>query len=538
MVVRIHGNIRTSDNKVMVPSGYKRRNWLSHSIHVMFLLDCVLGSLPAPCNLAVHSVNFLHILHWDPAPGSPPGTQYKVFTRLTGSKEREPENNTTTATYLQLNLDNYKYYLTVQAFYNGTWSAMSEEVVFNPVEQTIIGPPTVTLAGYSNSIQVNISLPDADKSSQIPNDDILAFYKAKFRVSWKTSKGIVELKTQEKSVTLGNLETAKEYCVQVHTEIAMNRNTQPSAWVCTHTSIAEPIRVPLLVGTTVGLLVFCIGALVALLFSLSYTGFLWKPKTTVPSALIISLSHSTSLPIEETTPDRISISSETCKKTTTTTNRSVYPATDTTSLEEEEEDEERNVYINRDAENSSGKGSCQNYDIFRTNQLAPSQDSQSSTTSSQAKADTSDSALQTFPGGVDQEETGVDKLESSCRSLWSKTGVKEQIICEFDEEMMENICNISDNVNLFTVTLAALAVSEKDQKTDSVAESLKLSDQELLLSTRTKRILCHTDMETDSDEMKLLQFADGDETCNESSCDDNSTPEEGEEEQLAGYMRR
>ncbi|XP_054643442.1 cytokine receptor family member b1 isoform X2 [Dunckerocampus dactyliophorus] len=229
----------------MAPSGYKRMYRLSRSvIHVMFLLDSVLGSLPAPCNLSVHSVNFLHILHWDPGPGSPPGTQYKVFTRLSGSKERNPENdNTTTATYSQLKLDKYKHYLTVQAFYNGTWSAVSEEVFFNPVEQTIIGPPTVVLAGYSNRIQVNISLPDADKSSQIPNDDILAFYKAKFRVLWKTSKGIEDfIETEEKSVTLPNLETAKEYCVQVQTKIAMNKNTEPSAWMCTYTSIAEPSR--------------------------------------------------------------------------------------------------------------------------------------------------------------------------------------------------------------------------------------------------------------------------------------------------------
>lgn len=54
----------------------------------------------------------------------------------------------------------------------------------------IIGPPKVTLTECGNCIQINISLPEADKSSGIPNNDIMAIYKAKFRVLWKKSNKI------------------------------------------------------------------------------------------------------------------------------------------------------------------------------------------------------------------------------------------------------------------------------------------------------------------------------------------------------------
>ncbi|XP_019731218.1 interferon alpha/beta receptor 2-like isoform X2 [Hippocampus comes] len=216
-------------------------NWMCCSLNVMFLLESVLGILPAPSNVSVNSVNFLHILHWNPGPATPPGVQYKVFSRLSGEKEKKTQNdNTTTATSLQLNLDKYKYYFTVQAFYNGTWSPESEEVSFSPFEQTIIGPPEVTVTECGNCIQINMSLPEADKSSGIPNNDIMAIYKAKFRVLWKRSNKIEEVyKTEARSVKINNLEKGKQYCVQIQTEITMNKNTEPSTWVCTTTSIAE-----------------------------------------------------------------------------------------------------------------------------------------------------------------------------------------------------------------------------------------------------------------------------------------------------------
>lgn len=35
--------------------------------------------LPAPVNLSVKSVNFHHVLRWDPGPGTPPGAEYRIY---------------------------------------------------------------------------------------------------------------------------------------------------------------------------------------------------------------------------------------------------------------------------------------------------------------------------------------------------------------------------------------------------------------------------------------------------------------------------
>lgn len=42
-------------------------------------VPAALGSLPAPVNLSIRSVNFNHTLRWDPGAGTPPGTRYRVY---------------------------------------------------------------------------------------------------------------------------------------------------------------------------------------------------------------------------------------------------------------------------------------------------------------------------------------------------------------------------------------------------------------------------------------------------------------------------
>ncbi|XP_061774593.1 cytokine receptor family member b1 [Nerophis ophidion] len=499
-------------------------NWLSHSIHLMFLLDCVLASLPAPCNLSVDSVHFRHILHWDPGPGSPAGTQYKVFARLRGSKEKEPQNTTTMETSLQLDLDNYKYYLSVQALHNGTWSAASKEIPFNPIEQTIIGPPKVILAENGNSFQINISLPEADKSSKIRNNNIMGFYGAKFKVLWRKSKEIEgSIETKENSVTLHNLEAATQYCVQVQIVITMNKNTKPSDWVCTFTDGAGS-RVSF-IGTIVGSTILGICVVMALLCGLHIAGLLGKLKETVPNALNNILAHASWRPLQEVIPDLISTCSETHRQKDTS---ALFPATNTTSSGEEEydeDDEESKVYIDRNTENTVGPSLCREYDVFRTDQSTQSQDSQSSTIRSDTKADTADSALQTVPG---EEESRVEQGESN---KWFETAIKVQATCESDEEMKENICDISEDVDLFTVTLDPLAVQEKENLNST---NLNLSDQELFMSTPTNRTLLQEDQPTDSDDLKPTQPPDLGEACCESSDEDD----DDEEEQSAGYIGR
>lgn len=58
----------------------------------------------------------------------------------------------------------------------------------------IIGPPKVSLVGCGNCIHVNISLPEADRSSGIK--DIKSFYPgSQFSVYWKKLNGAVVRQT-------------------------------------------------------------------------------------------------------------------------------------------------------------------------------------------------------------------------------------------------------------------------------------------------------------------------------------------------------
>lgn len=45
--------------------------------------------------------------------------------------------------------------------------------------------------------------------------------------------------TESRSFTLTNLHSGSEYCVQVHTLMRVNKNTKPSNWTCTFTSMLE-----------------------------------------------------------------------------------------------------------------------------------------------------------------------------------------------------------------------------------------------------------------------------------------------------------
>ncbi|XP_061548249.1 cytokine receptor family member b1 isoform X2 [Phycodurus eques] len=504
-------------------------NWLPRCLNVMFLLHSVLGALPVPSNLSVVSVNFHHILHWDPGPATPPGVQYKVFSRLSGKREKETQSVYTTATSLQMKLDKYKYYLTVQAFYNGTSSPESEDISFTPLEQTIIGPPKVILTEYNNSIQINISLPEADKSSGIPNNDILAFYKGKFRILWKKSNNIEEVHTTEdRSVTFDNLEKGKQYCVQIQIEITMNENTPPSAWVCTITRIPVPRRVPVFLGTTAGLLIFCIGALMALTYCLYDIGVLCKPQENLPRVLITTLNHANFLPVEETSPDLISNCSVIHKQKYTT---ALYPAHRTTysgRVEEkvEEEEEESNIYINRDSGNSSGESTCRySCDVFRT----------FLSVRSHTEADTSN--VSSDKSALDQPETRVDNEDTMCRQ--PETEVEEQLLFQLEGETNEDAVNMSESVDLLSVTLNAIVNCKKEELNteDSLVDSLGLSVKEPLL-TATKQNLCHTDVQTDWGDLTSMKCTHFDETCYEYRCDDVETQEELEEKQFLAYIGR
>lgn len=521
---------------------YERMKCFLLTLYLVFLLDSVQGSLPAPVNVSVKSVNFNHILRWDPGPGTPPGTQYIVVKRLNGYKEEHPQN--TTETSLKLDLDSDRsYYLTVQASYNQTLSPKSPKVPFSPFKDTKIDPPKVSLTGCGDCIQVNISL----------HKNIGEFsHQLKFTVSLKKPNEAEKNYTQkEKNFTLENLQKGQEYCVKVHLESIVNKNTKSSAWTCTFTSIEEQRRVDVILGIGGVLLFLAICALMSLMLCLHYTGFLCKLET-LPRALITALIPGRILSLETTFLELISVIPDTDKQNKSKNPTAPNPATNATNSgeaeeeeeddDEEEEDEEKYKYMDRGGL-SSNESSGQDSRDVSGNSTAPASVSLS--------AEVEEADAEFDREGLDQYEARDEGAEVSFMSEGGQTQVQGDVTGEEEEEEdmkeKEEACHTSGNINLLSVTVAALAVSEEEEEEeeeqDMFTDFLKLSDREPLLPTDSKWTLSHTDSETEShDQTTLMQprlekvKESGYE--NRTAHASSSETEEEEEEEHSGYMGR
>ncbi|KAF7645007.1 hypothetical protein LDENG_00212110 [Lucifuga dentata] len=548
-------------------------NYFLSALYLMLLLDAVLSSLPAPVNVSIESVNFHHVLRWDPGPGTPPGTRYKIFKKV--NKNVRVQRCAGTNTRCKLKLDNNKYYrIYVQAVYNQILSPNSTEILFTPYKDTTIGPPKVSLAGCGTCINVNISMPEADKKSKIP--DIQEMYKCPFRVMWHKSGGAMEtLTTESKSFTLENLEAGMEYCVQVtaHISSTINKNTKPSAWMCTYSSVVEPRRVPVVVSTVAALLVVVGVFLMTLMIILFYAGFLCNLNAALPRALLVLMQGYILTP-ERTIPDLVSISSELNdqrKRRNPTVSQQANMGENLGEEDEEEEKEEgENAYMNRNAVLSSGTSSSQkSCDNSGTSKPTVSGNSGSLSARCSAEVEVLDAEIGVEVGhrGLDEDEAKDEGAEFAFVSDEDQTRIKGHIQSEEEEEEIkkEEEADNSVNVNLFSVTLGSLErdkgdeeeeeEEEEEQNTrDSLTDFLKLSDQELLLPTDSQRTWSHTEPQNETQldvvaPVALTQPENDFRECGDEGRDDSHTfsgcleapvdeDEEEEEEEVSGYMGR
>ncbi|XP_013881256.1 interferon alpha/beta receptor 2 [Austrofundulus limnaeus] len=251
---------------------------------LLLQLGSALWSLPAPVNLTVSSLNFQHVLRWDPGPGSPPGTRYRIFRGLNRGKMKH-FHKSTGETWFRVKLDPLKHHhLTVQAFFNNTTSPQSSSIIFSPSADTTIGPPVFSLAGCGTCIQGNISLPFPDRKQFDPS----------FMVWWRKEKNDKEdhLETRNRSFILTNLERGAKFCVRIKIKTRLNPNTLLSNWSCTFSSPEEPDTEMLLTGVVSALLVFVPVVLTMVLLCLRYTGFICKRRKARPQALMFLMKGS------------------------------------------------------------------------------------------------------------------------------------------------------------------------------------------------------------------------------------------------------
>ncbi|KAK7153552.1 hypothetical protein R3I94_007056 [Phoxinus phoxinus] len=275
-------------------------------LFLMSLYITVLHTLPAPANLTIVSHNFRHILQWNPGIDSPPRTVFN-FRQRCGGKSKQVRSclniTNTTVDVSETVKDIYSLCtFTVWASLGNTTSVRVQKS-FTPYEDTIIGPPIISLSGCENCLNISISLPvDTTITEQMRQ-----FYRSgSFNISWKKA-GQSEAEQIPYSGTqhvLENLQPGEQYCVRAIPQISSNHNTRASAWQCEYTRKVEPRGGLYVMSWSLGASVAGVAVLL-LALGLLYTGFLCKLKTPPLKSLNNIVTQAHFLIPEETLCERV-----------------------------------------------------------------------------------------------------------------------------------------------------------------------------------------------------------------------------------------
>ncbi|NXP43569.1 I20RA protein, partial [Heliornis fulica] len=123
-------------------------------------------SLPNPRNVHFESINMKNVLHWSAPEGTGDGVLYKVKYSVYGVGKwiRKPECRNINRTWCDLSSETSdyeeQYYASVKAFLNGKCSDWMETTRFNPLTDTKIDPPMVSVSSTEKSILIILTAPE------------------------------------------------------------------------------------------------------------------------------------------------------------------------------------------------------------------------------------------------------------------------------------------------------------------------------------------------------------------------------------------
>ncbi|KAG5852384.1 hypothetical protein ANANG_G00061820 [Anguilla anguilla] len=127
-----------------------------------------LCEIPAPVNLSISSHNFIHLLTWEPGPGSPVNLSYTVDVHsLRKAIWLNVSGCEAVVSPLVCNLTGAlpdltdQYYPRVQAKLGNQSSAPTIRVAFIPMEHTDLDPPSVSISVCRHSLCVGLSPPSS-----------------------------------------------------------------------------------------------------------------------------------------------------------------------------------------------------------------------------------------------------------------------------------------------------------------------------------------------------------------------------------------
>ncbi|XP_056144850.1 interferon alpha/beta receptor 2-like [Lampris incognitus] len=201
--------------------------------------------LPAPLNVSINSFNMEHTLNFLPGPGTPTGTFFRVhflrFRRRSSWKlvsdclkltASQRICNLTRAMTDPLN----QYQARVQAFTSTHSSNWTISGLFQPLTDTVLGPPDVSVSGCGNCLILQVSPPTTLGFKQYKQ--LQDLYRTLHYMVRRTRDGAqFSLNIYYKAETLiSYLEPGVEYCVTVTVTTIFNPHAVPTRPYCAFTS--------------------------------------------------------------------------------------------------------------------------------------------------------------------------------------------------------------------------------------------------------------------------------------------------------------
>ncbi|NWW75704.1 I20RA protein, partial [Climacteris rufus] len=185
-------------------------------------------SLPNPRNVHFESINMKNVLHWSAPAGTGNGVLYKVKYLVYGVGKwiRKPECRNINTTWCDLSSETSdyeeQYYASVKAFLNGMCSDWVETTRFNPLTDTKIDPPMISVSSTDNSISIILTAPEKWKRS--PEEESISLLQVYPGLQYNVS--VLNKKTKKRwlfsisnnTLVVPWLEPGTAYCVsaQIH----------------------------------------------------------------------------------------------------------------------------------------------------------------------------------------------------------------------------------------------------------------------------------------------------------------------------------
>ncbi|KAM3837365.1 interferon alpha/beta receptor 1 isoform 1-T1 [Vipera latastei] len=198
--------------------------------------DCIQTSevwigLPRPENFQIHSLNMNHSLSWDNLYDGNvsfivqllPGYIARHSLDISNDWRNVSECENIRITFCDLSSfigSNGIYYLRVQAAQSHNKSPWSKTLKFKPIEQTKMGPPTVSVNATEDSINVFIASPGESE-----NKPMSETYQLTYNVWYWTSSIKKELRRKPSQFIISNLTSSTLYCLTVQAYTEMYKKT-------------------------------------------------------------------------------------------------------------------------------------------------------------------------------------------------------------------------------------------------------------------------------------------------------------------------